>query len=219
MINNKLIQEIQLDFNKNKYILIKGFLTPHMANLAYSYCKNVVSRINFMTTYAPTEHRKDWDGDFGDAQANCYGNYGDPLMEVFLISALSEIKLYTGINLVPSYSYWRLYQKHNELIKHIDRHSCEISATLCLGFDASNLQDANYNWPIYVESINGESIPITLDPGDMIIYKGCEIQHWRDKFLGLNHAQVFLHYTDKDGELYNEYDGRPMIAIPKKFAS
>lgn len=217
MINEELIKQIQYDFEINKYVVIKEFLKPHMANLAYSYCKTVVGRINFMTTYSPQDHRKDWDGDFGDAQAaNCYSNYADPLMECFLLTALDEIKLYTGINLAPQYSYWRLYQKDNELVKHIDRNSCEISATLCLGYDVSNLE-SQYNWPIFIEDTSGQPIEISLNPGDMIIYKGCELQHWREKFKGLNHAQVFLHYTNKDGETYNEYDGRPMIGIPKRF--
>ena len=41
--------------------------------------------------------------------------------------------------------------------------------------------------------------------------------HWREKFLGLNHAQVFLHFGDKNG-IYNkvEYDGRKQLGIPKQ---
>ena len=54
-----------------------------------------------------------------------------------------------------------------------------------------------------------------MNPGDMIIYRGCELDQWREPFPGLNHAQVFLHYNEKDGEFNNINDGRPMLGLPK----
>jgi hypothetical protein len=62
-----------------------------------------------------------------------------------------------------------------------------------------------------------EEIPLYLKPGDIIIYRGCEVEHWRDSFLGLNQAQVFLHYNELNGEYNNLYDGRPILGIPKNF--
>jgi hypothetical protein len=57
-----------------------------------------------------------------------------------------------------------------------------------------------------------------MEPGDMIIYKGCEIEHWREPFKGLNHAQLFMHYNRKDGlyefnEDVDKYDGRPLLGL------
>ena len=53
----------------------------------------------------------------------------------------------------------------------------------------------------------------------MLIYKGSEREHWRDKFKGVQCAQVFLHYTDvkTKGAEENKYDTRPYVGIPESF--
>jgi hypothetical protein len=46
-----------------------------------------------------------------------------------------------------------------------------------------------------------------MNEGDAIIYKGCEIDHWRNKCDGPNgylSGQVFLHYVRKNGQYANE---------------
>ena len=117
----------------------------------------------------------------------------------------------TGKELVPTYSYHRLYTTGTELKKHSDRPSCEISTTLCLGYDVSNVDASKYpdwDWPMFIEEPNGEEIPVHMKPGDMIIYRGCELKHWREPFWGNNHAQVFLHYNEKGG---------PILGMPGTF--
>ena len=131
-----------------------------------------------------------------------------------LIQANSFIEKVTKLELVPTYSYWRLYITGNDLKKHIDRPSCEYSTTLFLGHDISNIKDKDYNWPIYIKSHNGETKSVILNPGDMVIYKGCDVEHWRDNFKGLNHAQVFLHYNDKNGKYGEINDGREFLGLP-----
>jgi hypothetical protein len=49
----------------------------------------------------------------------------------------------------------------------------------------------------------------------MLIYKGIELPHWREKFIGNNHAQVFLHYNNIDKPNANLYDGRVGLGLPK----
>jgi len=53
----------------------------------------------------------------------------------------------------------------------------------------------------------------------MIIYRGCELEHWREPFWGKNHAQVFLHYNEKGGEYDFLYDGRPLLGMPGELKS
>jgi hypothetical protein len=129
-----------------------------------------------------------------------------------------SINRFTGLELLPQYTYWRLYQKDNDLKKHIDRISCEVSMTVCLGFDVSNVnleKYPNYQWPMWIKDLSGKEIPINMAPGDMIIYRGCEVEHWREKFKGLNQAQVFMHYNDANGPFKQIYDNRSMLGIPK----
>jgi PKHD-type hydroxylase len=40
---------------------------------------------------------------------------------------------------------------------------------------------------------------VTQKPGDGVLYKGCEIEHYRPEFTGDEYVQVFLHYVDADG--------------------
>ncbi len=219
--DEELFKQTQEYFAKHKYVSIKNFLDESTAALFYQYCIVKVQRTDFMIEYAKDEYRPEWDGQFGDPQAGIsYNCYGDPLMDSLLYASKDMIEKYTGLNLIPNYTYWRFYQKDEDLKRHSDRHSCEISITLCLGYNTSNVQDPEYNWPMWVETdqIPGqEGAPIFMKPGDMIIYRGCDVDHWRDRFKGLNLAQVFLHYNDKNGPYQIEFDGRPILGIPKKF--
>jgi hypothetical protein len=125
---------------------------------------------------------------------------------------------FTGLSLVPNYTYWRFYQKDNDLKRHTDRGSCEISATLCLGYDVSNVDNTihpDFNWPMFVADKNGKEIPVHMKPGDLIVYRGIDIEHWRERFIGLNHSQVFIHYNDASGPVRNYLDNRHIIGIPK----
>ena len=223
-MTDKNTQDIQEYFKTHKYVVIRNFLDPNIVGLVYQYCLAKVQQIDFKTTFDLENYNPDWDGTFGDTQApSSYSAYGDVLMDTLLATARPMIEKYTGLNLIPTYSYWRLYQLGEELVRHRDRPSCEISATLCLGYNNSNLdqeKDPDYNWDIWIETtqIPGqESAPISLQPGDLIVYRGCEVDHWREKFKGLCHAQTFLHYNDATGPYQNMYDGRAIIGIPKAF--
>jgi hypothetical protein len=217
-------KEMQEFFRTKKYLVIRNFLDSNMNGLIYQYCLAKVQQIDFKTTYSAENYHPDWDGNFNDSQApGCYSSYADILMETILAASRPAIEKYIGLELLPNYSYWRLYQKGIDLKRHRDRHSCEISITLCLGYNTSNLDPKeypDYDWPMWVETDEfpgQDGAPVHLKPGDMIIYRGCEVDHWREPFLGLNHAQVFLHYNDKNGPLANMLDGRPIIGVPKEY--
>jgi hypothetical protein len=205
-------------FKENNYVILKDFIDTNMAGLIYQYALVKAQRTDFMTLYAKDDYRPAWDGRFGDEQAPIsYNCYGDPFMDTILAASAKTVSNYTGVELVPTYSYWRLYQQGEVLARHRDRESCEISATLCVGYNTSNLDpNDNYNWPMYVEAEDTpDGVPIHLEPGDLILYKGCEVDHWREKFEGLNHVQVFLHYNEANGTYNNVLDGRPILGIPK----
>jgi hypothetical protein len=213
-------QEIVDYFNKNKYVVIKGFLDKNTATLFYTYCINKVKKVDFMLMYDKENYSSDWFGQFGDEQSpNSYNAYGDDLMDTLLALSTPTIESYTGLSLTPNYTYWRFYQKGEELKRHRDRHSCEISATLCLGYNMSNLPEGTDNWAIYVEDLDNPEagLPVHLEPGDILIYRGCDVDHWRDKFEGLNQAQMFMHYSDNNGPYKLVHDGRPLLCVPKKF--
>lgn len=89
--------------------------------------------------------------------------------------------------LLPTYTYARIY-KHGEILaRHRDRDACEISFSLNLAQDAE--------WPIHIQKPNGEEAALHLSPGDAVMYLGCEADHWRERFTGRHHVQVFIHYV------------------------
>lgn len=106
------------------------------------------------------------------------------------------IEHHVGEELIPTYSYARLYSNGDVLTRHSDRPACEVSVTLQLG------RSHHYSWPIFM----GSDV-CYLGEGDGLIYPGCDIDHWRDKCdgpPGYYSGQVFLHYVRKNGVFASE---------------
>lgn len=103
----------------------------------------------------------------------------------------SALELVLEEELIPTYSYARLYTNGNVLEKHTDRPSCEISVTVQLA------RSHHYAWPIYMGNQRFD-----LGEGDGVIYKGFDIEHWRDKCEGPENyisGQAFFHFVKKKG--------------------
>ena len=100
-----------------------------------------------------------------------------------------------GKDLSPTFSYARIYYKGSELIPHIDRESCEYSTTICI--------DSTQPWSIYFEDLGGDINEINLNPGDMCVYMGSKLKHWRHIYTGEKHMQCFLSYVDINGKYSN----------------
>ena len=215
-------------YKKNKYVLIKNFISKQQAAFIYNYAHIRKMRAATMVNSKWPDYREDVDGTFTDQQVpGTYSCYADPVMETLLLQGLQGMREITGLNLAPTYSYWRLYKNGDVLKRHKDRPSCEVSTTLCLGYNNINLKDKKkdwqkYNWPMWVDKTGGfgnKGTPIHMEPGDMIVYRGCEIEHWREPFIGQDHAQVFLHYNNVDGPYGTNcvYDGRHHLGLPPSF--
>jgi hypothetical protein len=200
-----------MNFKKNKYIVIKKAINKEVAQLCYNYLliKRQVAKTLFESKYiSPFETMF---GVWNDAQVpNTYSHYSDILMETLLLKVKPILEKNTNTNLIETYSYARIYKKGDVLNKHKDRFSCEISTTLNLGGD---------KWPIYLKDIFKKNVKIILNPGDMLIYKGNELEHWRDEFLGEDCCQVFLHYNNSNTKesKNNIFDGRRHLGLPVWF--
>ena len=92
------------------------------------------------------------------------------VMETLLGQLNDKMNKETSLKLSPTYSYARIYKKGDILARHKDRYSCEVSTTLNLGGDL---------WPIYLDPTGKEGqagVKVNLEPGDMLIYSGCEFR-------------------------------------------
>ena len=139
---------------------------------------------------------------------NAHSKYADPAMESVLLHLQTLIQENVGFDVDPTYSYYRVYRKGDDLKPHQDRPACEISATLCFNYEYDN---KDYEWPIYMDGK-----PVVLHPGDLVIYRGCDLAHWREEFKCQSeenwHVQGFFHYVDCNGPHTNHrFDGRDTI--------
>ena len=138
--------------------------------------------------------------------------YGDPMFDTLLARLVPVLSSALDIKLLPAYTYARIYPKGEVLHKHIDRESCELSATMTLG-----ISEPDQDWPMYIEH-DGEEVPVSIPVGSMLFYKGNEIVHWRRPLKNEWQCQVFLHYVDANGPYAKDFkfDGRPSLGVPKR---
>ena len=207
----------------NKYHVIKNALSYELANFIFNYFLLKRDAVKWMY-----DHDVTWDngllGSWSDQQVpNTYSCYSDFAMETLLVKMLPVMAKETGLQLVPTYSYARIYKKGDILRRHKDRPSCEISTTLNLGGNP---------WPIFIDGTGADNVideyknivkpgapegtKVLLDVGDMLVYSGCELEHWREPFEGSTCGQVFLHYNHVNGPFAekNRFDKRPMLGVP-----
>ena len=146
----------------------------------------------------------------GDPQVDkSYTAYGLPVSEALMGQLLPFMEEKTGQRLFPTYSYGRVYLNGAKLDRHVDRPSCEISLSLMIA------ETGGKPWPLFCESLSGETVAVDLAPGDLMIYKGLEVPHWREPFAGESQLQLFLHYVRQDGPYADlRYDGRAGLGAP-----
>ena len=165
-------------FNEKGYCVVKGVVSEELRD--------------FITQYALFDEMQDFTPDT-DQVIGAHAKYGNPAMEAMLLNLHSIMEEHTGLTLFPTYSFYRVYRTGDTLEPHVDRESCEISCTVCFNYSYEN-----YQWPIFMNGVS-----ITLEPGDIAIYKGCEVEHWRETFSapGDNpwHVQGFFHFVNSNG--------------------
>ena len=210
-------------FKDYKYQVIKKALSYDMANFILNYFLLKRDAVKYMYDNNIT-HENGMLGTWKDQQIpNTYSHYADPVMETLLMKVLPVMQKETGLELVPTYSYARIYKNGDTLHRHKDRPSCEISTTIHLGGD---------QWSIFIDETGTDSVinerqnlvksnapkgkEVLLDIGDMLVYSGCDLEHWREPFEGNICGQVFLHYNHLNGKFSdkNKFDGRPMLGLP-----
>ena len=197
-------------FEVNKYVHLKDFLDKNS-------CAELVTELRRLVDEGKTT--KDEQCPLSQAI------HGAPVFDSLLEQLVPHFEKVSGKKLLPTYAYARLYTSGDELKIHTDRPSCEISATLTLGFEGDV-------WPIYVgdyiEAKNGREITtqqgetkyltnereIKMGVGDAVLYRGMDKVHWREPYKeGKWQAQVFLHYVDADGSHIEwKYDKRPKLS-------
>jgi hypothetical protein len=191
---------MKINFDQQNHVVIKNVLSKDACALLADYAK-------FQADRKPNIRRK------GDPLANIHRAYGDPLMESLLIKFTPIIEQAIGRALWPTLSFYYTYKNGNQLAKHKDRSSCEFVAGLCMGMDAA-YKAREGNWPL-VLNVNGQPEPISLEEGDLLIFKGHETEHWREVFTGQWFVSAIFAYVDKEGPFaFQKFDQRKRLGAP-----
>ena len=203
-------------FKKKKYTVIRQAISKDLAAFVANYFmmqKQVYDTCRNARYISPFENIIGHYEGKDEQIPETYSQYSNIAMETLMLKCQPKMEEVTGLKLYPAYTYARIYKKGDELKRHKDRFSCEISTTMNLGGDC---------WDIYLEpsgSTQKKGVKIKLNPGDMLVYRGCELEHWRNKFKGKECIQVFLHYNDCKtlGSKDNIFDRRKHLGLPSWF--
>jgi len=155
--------------------------------------------------------------------------YWHPQYRVIHSGVRNKLEKIIGRKLYNTYYYDRYYFPGQALARHADRPACEISVSIHI---STNLPDDEKDWPFKIKTpdtftdpkkkdtvlVPGEERSAVLNPGDGLLYKGCERPHWRDPMPGTPlgkkskklfgkkpqveqyYHQIFFHYVLQDGQ-------------------
>jgi hypothetical protein len=210
-------------FMKNRFVVIRNFLPEEMITFALDVWKaqdeagGITEQENRDITYKNPI----------DSIGKSEGKYCSP--QGIALSHYIHKKLddYIDMDLRETYSYTRKYVRGAYLGSHTDRPSCEVSATLCLDYQT----DDGSPWTIWVRNdrnyagvdaevcknesqdyshrdrVKNGCIPVELEPGDILLYQGPNIPHWRDYLLGDYSYHIFTHFVNADSFMMNLGEG------------
>ena len=165
--------DVKEHFEKYGYAIVKNMLSSEEALEAAKQLKNI-------------EKKGIFDGQVENATSFPKNQICNDLQ----YKCLPIVEKLTGLKLFKTYTFARIYKKNSILRTHKDRPACEISISLDLGGDP---------WSLWLIDYEENGIEAKLEPGDGLLYRGCDLYHWRARFLKEEKTQVFMHYVDQNG--------------------
>ena len=191
----------EANFATDLYEVVRGAVPPEqLQHMDIEF--ELIKKLQYMQGGQSEENKSM----FGDSQVtNSFAYYSALCFEALSLQLQPLMEQITGKELYPTYTYARIYYNGATMAIHKDRPSCQFSSTVNISIDEDP-------WEIWFETLNGEHKAVKLWPGDLIVYKGDTLNHWRDAYQGQRQTQAFLHYVDKFGN-YRDYkwDHRPYL--------
>ena len=187
-------------FDRNGYLYV-----PDAVDFKSLYCSPPVDKEGQRITGIERHHRRQ-ETQFNSVEPQVNGSlarYNHPCYKATHYSLMKKIEGILSMDLLPTYYFDRFYYEGQKLDRHSDRPSCEISATVQI---STNRDQA---WPIWFQRPDQTENSVSMKNGDMVIYKGCEREHWREPLTGENsyHHQIFFHYVNAQGNyVHYAYD-------------
>ena len=211
--------EATQSFIENRYLVLRNFIQPEVLDMAMNTWKTMEAHPTGYDAFMSREN------DIIDQspESSLYkseGGYSFPPAVAMHRYMRDRLRGTLDFDLKETYAYCRKYDRGAYLKAHVDRPSCEISVTICLDYKS----DDGTPWSIWAQNDEnyvdfdgtGQDMynisqgkphrkrtgkKIVLYPGDVLVYQGPNVIHWRDYFAGSYSYHMFLHYTRPDGRI------------------
>lgn len=177
-------------FEKNKFVVIRNFLDPYLVQFLASYYQ-----------WAPQSGVGVFSKDWTSMNAK-----GDACADTVMYMIRQSVEENTGLQLLPTYSFVREYRKGDRLGRHKDGPANQVSCNVCI--------TRGTEWPIGFGDGDKEYM-VTMEPGDGVIYRGFDLEHWRERYQGTSQIQVIVGFVIKGSEFDSHCfygRGQPMYA-------
>jgi hypothetical protein len=209
------------DFYDNRFVVLRNFIPKDIINMTLDTWKTIEANPDYKDAFFHREietTNNSPKSSLGKSEG-CYKFPPAVALHRWLRDNLRDV---IDIELVETYSYTRTYDRGAYLKSHTDRPSCEISATICLDYKS----DDNTPWKIWVQNdrnyiddavhdqpslfeisqkpVIGKRegcVAVSLEVGDVLLYQGPNIPHWRDTFLGDYSSHMFLHFINANSNM------------------
>ena len=201
------LAEARSKYLQDKYVVLHRLLPPAQMRAMRRFYRQYVAQ-GFMP--------------FGDDQVNRrYYQHNEPLAGFLHKTFAAVMSLVIGEEVIPSYVYAASYLENAVLDPHTDRPQCEFSMSLQIDY-LPEPENQRSPWGLFVwqpDFANGEPLSyfsqefpaesqeedknpaVYLASGDGLIYKGCELIHYRYALPeGHQSTSLFFHYVPKDFE-------------------
>jgi hypothetical protein len=202
-----------MNFSSHGYQIVKNAVNPDVCKLLSNEFK-LIENISLHQNKTNPNYRhpdsKQEQFPFADEMVNSSFSWYSPLCFESLSTTFVRpiVESVVGCSVFPTYSYARIYYHGAEMKRHTDRSSSEFAVSCCIDIDYKN------NWPIYFEEKSGNIIEVFQEPGDLIVYNGNELNHWRLPYCGNQQINAFMFYVNADGARTElKYDTRPGLGF------
>lgn len=216
---------MNVDFEKNGYYVARNFFDVSTISLIQTYFNIKYKNLNYNTEKREAAHKAILSNvDKPGGIASGFNFNSDTLIESLLSNHTNRVMEILGLDLLPTFGFARIYEKGDNLLPHIDRLSCEVSATcpiITTDNSPSTIYISNVRFDLNkdkrkysLEEIEkrGAYTEVNLFPGDVLFYKGCEMFHWRKPLTTDLLIQFFIHFVKAKGRYKDWYlDKRPFL--------
>jgi len=201
---DRKLQKLHEEFVTKGYAVARGIIEPQTRRVLAEQFR-MHRRCSHFYRNVPLENVRAFEDDQVPFSFPHYGFYA---FEALMVELQPAMEVVIGKKLHPCYTYARIMYAGADMKIHRDRPSCQYSTTACIDYDAKD------PYPIYIKNYAGKTSAVTMEPGDMLIYHGTDLEHWREQYQGREHVQAFLHYVDARGKYKDyRYDHRPMLGL------